>query len=155
VDANTFATADETLGDPAENLTIGLAGTGDDMVGDIAEVAMWNRVLTAAEFAILKLYSPMVIPRGLIFYAPIIRDTHDVISGHIGTVTGASVAVHPPLIYPSPPQIITVPAAAGPTVPDQTLAPTSQFTNSGGMIGRTYMKRNDVYVPEELHDTRS
>lgn len=42
-------------------------------------------------------------------------------------------------------------AAAGVTVPDQTLAPTSQMTNSGGMVGNMNMKRRDrIYVPEEL-----
>ena len=45
------------------------------------------------------------------------------------------------------------PAAVGPTVPDQTLAPTSQMTNSGGMVGNINMKRHDrIYVPEELQE---
>ncbi len=48
--------------------------------------------------------------------------------------------------------LVKAPAAVGPTVPDQTLAPTSQMTNSGGMVGGVIMKRRDrIYVPEELH----
>ena len=43
--------------------------------------------------------------------------------------------------------------AVGPTVPDQTLAPTSQMTNSGGMVGNIYMKRRDrIYMPVELQE---
>jgi len=43
------------------------------------------------------------------------------------------------------------PVAAGPTVPDQTLAPTQSQMNSGGMVGNVIMKRRDrIYVPERL-----
>lgn len=113
-DANSpVSTPDESIGNPPDAFWLGKAGSGDDMVGDIAEVAMWSRVLTTGEFAILGAgYSALFLPEGLIFYAPIIRDTRDIISGHAGSITGAVVADHPPIIYPSLPQIISVAAVA-------------------------------------------
>ena len=57
----------------------------------------------------------------------------------------------PPLIL-RPQLFVKAPAAVAVTVPDQTLAPTSQMTNSGGMVGNVIMKRRDrIYVPEQLH----
>lgn len=86
------------------NLAIGSYsdGSGEYWDGKIAELAIWNRILTAAEAAILgDGYSPLFIPNGLVFYAPMIRNVQDLKSGNTGTITGATVANHPRIIYPS------------------------------------------------------
>lgn len=80
----------------------------DDLTTDgrIAEFAKWNRVLTAAEAAILGAgYSPLFIPNGLVLYAPLIgrfSPELDVIGGTTGTVSGGTgTANHPRIIYPA------------------------------------------------------
>lgn len=69
--------------------------------GKIAEFAWWNRILTAEEAAMLgKGYSPLFIPKGLVLYTPLARQTHDLKSGSVNSVTNAVVAPHPRIIYP-------------------------------------------------------
>lgn len=81
------------------------AATGSYFGGDVAEFAIWNRVLTAAEAAILgDGFSPLFIPNGLVFYTPLIGRTSPEIElryGSSGTVSGAVVADHPRIIYPT------------------------------------------------------
>lgn len=78
-------------------------GSAEYWLGKIAEFGIWNRILTPTEAAILgKGFSPLFIPNGLVFYAPLVRNTQDIRSGRTGTVTNAVVFPHPLIIYPSP-----------------------------------------------------
>lgn len=97
-------------------------GTDDDgaaqFQGDMAEVAIWNVVLTAAEVTTLAAgYSPLFIrPHALVFYAPLwgsATNEPDLISGTVGTVTSLTKSVHPQMIYPAAPHIMTAPASVG------------------------------------------
>lgn len=67
----------------------------------IAECAIWNAALDAAEIAALaRGYSPSLIrPASLVFYAPLIRDAVSRKGGSL-TVTGTTVADHPRIILP-------------------------------------------------------
>lgn len=71
--------------------------------GKIAEVAVWDRILDAAEIATLaKGYAPTFFVRGLRFYVPLIgRKDCDLAAGKTPTYDGTTVAVHPRIIYPS------------------------------------------------------
>ena len=88
--------------------------------GDIAEVGLWDVVLTTAEMAILaKGYSPLFVrPASLVGYWPLINagsatgSEVDRVGGNTMTHTGSpTVSAHPRIIYPSRRQIF-VPAAA-------------------------------------------
>ena len=84
--------------------------------GQLAEGAAWNIALTAGELATLgNKFSPLLVrPQNLAGYWPIIGRTSpeiDLINGNDGTVTGATVFAHPPMIYPTQP--ISGFAAAG------------------------------------------
>lgn len=69
--------------------------------GYLAEPAIWNRVLTAAEAASIgtKKFSPAFFLRGLVEYAPLIR-TLVPRKGALFTATGTAVQPHPRIIYP-------------------------------------------------------
>jgi hypothetical protein len=69
--------------------------------GDIYWVAAWNRVLTAAEDAMLVAgLSPLFIPRGLVYYdEPIVRENWPGV-GPVVTRTGGTFITHGKLIYP-------------------------------------------------------
>jgi hypothetical protein len=79
-----------------------LIGTGDQR---LAEVGVWNRALSDAEWAILAgsagvFGSPLLIPSGLVEYH-ISDGTHDEIGAaltDVGTPTGAA---HPSVLYPT------------------------------------------------------
>lgn len=77
--------------------------------GKLAEIGVWDRVLTASEVAILaKRYSPLFIPSGLVWYAPIMGKNspeRDIVGGDSGTLTGTTAFAHPRIIYPSPKQM--------------------------------------------------
>lgn len=91
------------------------------MSGNIAESAMWNAILTAAEAQSLAAgYSPLLIrPQSLVAYWPLIGRTSpeiDIVGGYNMTLVNTpTTAAHPRIIYPgrqiyTPP---TVAAAAG------------------------------------------
>lgn len=81
--------------------------------GRMAEFAVWNRELSAAEMAGLGAgFSPLFYPANLLSYTPFIRQSVERIQALTITLTGTSVATHAPIIYPAPSQIITAPAAA-------------------------------------------
>lgn len=65
--------------------------------GSIAECAIWNIDLTAAEAASLAAgFSPRLIrPANLVFYAPLVRNITDVRGGITITNTGMTVSAHP------------------------------------------------------------
>lgn len=89
-------------------------GTYEFWDGKIAEFAIWNRVLTAAEAAIMgDGFSPLFIPNGLVFYAPMIRSLPDLKGGGVGTATNAVVYPHPRIIYPSSSQMRKLKGSAG------------------------------------------
>ncbi len=73
------------------------------MEGKVAEVAIWNRVLSDDEIGALhKSYSPRFFPSGLIFYAPLIRPGKDEVGGLLASVSGTPVPYqHPGIIRPS------------------------------------------------------
>lgn len=77
----------------------------DQWVGSLAEIALWNVYLTAAEQATLSRgFSPLFVrPSALVFYAPLIGRNSpetDLRGGLTGTVTGATTGAHPRIIYP-------------------------------------------------------
>ena len=88
--------------------------------GSIAEFAIWNRILTAAEAkGIGAGFSPLFYPNGLVLYTPLIGRSSpeiELIKGTGGTVNGAVVAAHPPIIYPSASQMIKFGGAVDSTV---------------------------------------
>lgn len=68
--------------------------------GTIVEVAIYNRVLTAAEAAAHgDGASCLAFPSGLIFYAPQIRSPVDLVGGGSATVTGSPTVVEHQRIY--------------------------------------------------------
>ena len=87
--------------------------------GEIAEFAIWNRGLTAAEAAILaKAYSPLFIPNGLIHYWPLIRANstpafNELINLETLADNGTADASHPRIIYPSLGQLRKLAAGGG------------------------------------------
>jgi hypothetical protein len=88
-------TMDEYLVGARRATTIALHYTGR-----IADAAIWNVALTAAEIASLAdgMTCDKVRPQSLVFYAPLIRDLQDVRGGL--TITNnntATVANHPPV----------------------------------------------------------
>lgn len=81
-------------------------GGGRPANGYIAEVAFYNRAVSGAELASMGAgYSPLFFPNGLVDYWPLVRTTINPKSGRNGTASGAVVAAHPKIIYPSPQQI--------------------------------------------------
>lgn len=88
-------------------------GGGSDYNGRGSEFAFWNRILDPGEaLALSNFMSPLFFPRGLITYWPCIRTLDDRIQGADLTNSGSTVAIHPPMMYPSSPHIITAIAAA-------------------------------------------
>jgi len=83
-----------TIGTPTQ---MGIANNaGYRMNGRLAELAIYARVLSADEAAMHAAgYSCKHFPSGLIFYAPLIRDVHDIVGGLTGTITGTTVSDHP------------------------------------------------------------
>ncbi len=75
----------------------------EEWFGRLAELAVWNRELSAGEFASLGArFSPLCFPNGLASYVPGVRDLIDR-KGNTLTNFGSTVGVHPPIIYPTQP----------------------------------------------------
>lgn len=92
-DATTIGTCDQP---------IQLSNSGDGWDGAQAEVAIWaGVVLDAGQRAALAAgYAPHRVRRdGLIFYAPLIRDTQDLIGGAATSTSGTTAAGHPRMLY--------------------------------------------------------
>ncbi len=97
--------------------------TPDDyMQGKIAEIAVWNRVITATEWAGLAAgFSALFYPRGLVRYIPMFGNTTGPeqcwvsTDGLIHRNTPTLSANHPRIIYPSSPIFIPVAAGAPPS----------------------------------------
>ncbi len=101
-----YATTTNGSGNPvASDGSLSLGGRiFDDAVnfnGRMAAVGRWNRVLDSGEIAILAtVYSPLFIPKGLIFAPDLIRGINEPISGKTGILDGTSVIAHPRIIHP-------------------------------------------------------
>ena len=119
VDSNSKATNNpgHDIKSGTENISIGHHDVhGRVWDGKIAEVAMWNRVLSAGErLALGNGYSPLFMPNNLDFYAPLVRNEDDIM-GKAGTNSGAAVAVHPRIFYPTNQIYRMEPTAAPATV---------------------------------------
>lgn len=79
-----------------------LPGTSDYLpspAGEIGEVAVWSGEVYPAEQSAMRRYSPLLIRRNaLVFYAPLIRERQDVISGCTLTAYNSpDVGDHPPV----------------------------------------------------------
>ena len=105
--------------------------------GNIAEVGIWNVVLTDAEAAILgKGYSPLLVrPASLIAYWPLIGRTSpeiDIVGGYgMALVNAPTVANHPRIIYPTSQQVgLTISAAP----PAGAIMPQFQYANLGASL---------------------
>lgn len=97
------------------------ANTGQYWDGKIAELAMWNRILSAEEVAQIgaKAYSPLFVKRGLVFYENYIRGSKEQVYGLSGTLANSpSVVDHPRIIYPTGYQI--TPFSSGTTTSTST-----------------------------------
>jgi hypothetical protein len=84
------------------NISAGVRGWN----GRLAEVAVWDRILTADEAAAHgKGFAPSIFPRGLVLYCPLDGRTSPerdfgMGSGSSGTLTGTAYQAHPRIIYP-------------------------------------------------------
>lgn len=94
--------------------------------GKLAEVALWNVELTAAEMLVLAAgYNPLFVrPASLQAYWPIIGNFSPEIDRRAAfnmTLTVSAPAfAHPRMIYPAAPMLVYKQAAAGVTVPERT-----------------------------------
>lgn len=90
--------------------------------GDIAEYAIWNRILDPSEISLLGSgYAPSFIQNGLVFYAPMIGTDNpekEVKVNSGGTIVSSTKATHPDSIkYPrGTSKIVTRPAAFSPGI---------------------------------------
>lgn len=100
--AATENTNNRPTGGSLDNLTIGRGSGGTynpslPFNGRMAEVAVWDVALDAAEIAALASgYKPSQIrPDKLLFYLPLVREVRDLRSGLTFTNNATAVAVHP------------------------------------------------------------
>jgi len=71
---------------------------GASFIGDVAEVGVWNVALTAAEIASLAkgVRCDSIRPQSLTFYAPLVRELHDIEGGlTLGNPSSIPVSDHP------------------------------------------------------------
>lgn len=88
--------ANTTIGSGQTVASIGADATFRGMNGRLAELAIYNRVLTAGEIAMHTAgYTTNHFPRGRIFCAPLVREVHDIVGGLTGAITGTTVSAHP------------------------------------------------------------
>lgn len=67
--------------------------------GRVAEVGIWNAVLTVTDIGVLQKFSPRhVRPQNLKSYSRLIRNTQNLIAGPL-TATGTTPGTHPRIIY--------------------------------------------------------
>lgn len=90
-----------------------------DWRGEIAEVAIWPRVLTAAERAIFDgRFVPPLVPGGYgDHWWPLVRELGDPWGGSTGSATGATVGSHPPVVYGGRPRVGVPAAPVSPKTP--------------------------------------
>ena len=90
----------------ATNFSLGARNweTTRDYVGDMAEFATWNRVLSTDErLGLAAGYSPAYYPYSRINYMKLIRSPIDEVTGNQGSLSGTTVTEHVPgITYPVP-----------------------------------------------------
>jgi len=106
----------------ADSYVLGSTGSATPWGGAIAELARWNRVLTAAERAVLEATRcPLFVPQGLVSYLPLIGRTSpevELINGENLAVNGSPPAAgHARVRYPASPYAMALPVAAPVTIP--------------------------------------
>lgn len=76
-------------------------GTTQPLSGRVAEVGVWNVVLTDAEIASLAdgMTCDKVRPQSLVFYAPLVRDLQDVKGGLTVTNNNTATVANHPRVY--------------------------------------------------------
>jgi len=81
---------------------VGRAAGGGYWEGEIGGCALWDTVLSSDDFAALANYTDpyLVKPQNLLWAPRFIRGALDPITGALGTITGATVSAHHPLIMP-------------------------------------------------------
>lgn len=102
------------------NFCIGNTPAGNRTLdGRLAEVAIWDRILSAEERkALSNGFSPQFFRHGLKMYYPLIREAKDHYNG-APTVAGTTVKDHPPgIIYPVRHLDIGFPVASSPPSPE-------------------------------------
>jgi hypothetical protein len=143
----------------ADVYVLASTGTATSWNGAIAELARWDRVLTADERAVLQAARcPTFVPRGLVSYLPIIGRTSpevELIGGEDLPVVGAPLAAgHPRVRYPSSPYIpslvaaaVSVPSISPPLVsnPFQVFAPA--VTIEGALVPPVVSNPFTVFAP--------
>ena len=87
-----------------------LAGNTLAWDGSLAEFAVWNRILDAAEAKSVYLSSPLAVPRDLVEYVPLLRENVS-LKLDAPTITGTAVQPHPRVMYHYRPQSIAPTAA--------------------------------------------
>jgi len=132
------------VSDAAATLRIGSRDPLDATfyAGGMAEVALWNRVLSADELAALgKGFAPAFFPYGRVAYCPV-DGRHstelNLASGTAGTVSGTSFLDHPPIIYPSSNVWRNKGAAAAPPAGG---APYTKFTGGVPYMNSSFSPR--------------
>lgn len=89
---------------PISEILIGarrVSTPGNFFTGSVAELSLWNTVLTSSEIeSLAKGFRPSRIrPSGLSFYTPFIRETHELRNGvSITNANGSFVRTHPRII---------------------------------------------------------
>lgn len=94
---------------------------GNQWIGDLAELAIWDGTLTPGQIASLGTsYAPVSVPKPKHYWPLIGRHGPEIelFGANNGTVTSATAADHPRIIYPSKQRVIVAavtppPAAAG------------------------------------------
>jgi hypothetical protein len=107
--------------------------------GSCAEAAIWNVALTDDEIKALAagLSPPHVRPGALVAYWPLFAratNEEDWVGGNTLTVTGATAADHPRIIYPAWPEIILPAAAAADSSGTGSSSGSSTVTGAGSSI---------------------
>lgn len=102
---NTFQASAGTLVGETGEINLGNnASSARNWAGNLCEIAVWNRILTAAEIRLhADRYSALFIRSGLVFYDAMWRDdvSREYTNYGLGTVSGTVPAAHPKIIFPS------------------------------------------------------
>ena len=108
------------------------------MSGMIAEAAIWNVALTAAEVAVLATgVSPLMVrPESLVAYWPLVRDLNDRVGGLVLTTSASAptVADHIRVFYPVGVLLGTPAVAGGGSTPQ---AVSGTLTSAGSLTRKT------------------
>lgn len=101
--------------------------------GSLAELAIWDRILDAAEAKALgNGFSPGFFPISRVFYEPMIRHNVNLVIAP-STITGTAVQPHPRVIYPA--SFTYVKRKAGPSIAQTVPA----FADTGGFVGSRWI----------------